>query len=120
MSKRRNVSNENLDEIVRECLKKRNCGKTLLLFKNHIDPMRRNSSLSSNVFVKFEEFLRHKSQKSQIEDDLGFEINFASFQNEPKVILKHHSPFKNKKWPKTLSSIAFRSPHLLPISYCTH
>ena len=85
MSKRRYESNENLDEIVVECLKKRNCKKTLLLFQNHIDPMRRNSSLSSNLSVKFKEFLRHKSQKSRIEDDLGFEINFASFQNEPKV-----------------------------------
>ena len=85
MSKRRYESNANLDQLVVEYLKKRNCKKSLLLFQNHIDPMRRNSSLSNNLFAKFEEFLRHKSQESQIEDDLGFEINFASFQNEPKV-----------------------------------
>ena len=85
MSKRRYESNANLDQLVVEYLKKRNCKKSLLLFQIHIDPMRRNSSLSNNLFAKFEEFLRHKSQESQIEDDLGFEINFASFQNEPKV-----------------------------------
>ena len=43
MSKRRYESKENLDEIVVECLKKRNCEKTLQLFKNHIDPMGRKS-----------------------------------------------------------------------------
>ena len=88
MSKRRYESTDyNMDVVIIEYLKRRKCEKTLVMFQNQIDSAKVNSSridvLSGDLFQKFEEFL--KSKKNKTEEDLGFEINFASFQNEPKV-----------------------------------
>ena len=64
--------------------------KKSLLFQNQLDPKSigiatKSSNLSCNLYTKFREFLIQKSRKNQIDDDIGFEINFASFQKEPKV-----------------------------------
>ena len=90
MSKRRYDSTKyNLDGVIIEYLKRRKCEKTLVMFQNQSDSAIVNSSridvLSGDFFQKFEEFLKNKFTKNETEEDLGFEINFASFQNEPKV-----------------------------------
>ena len=87
MSKRRyKCSDDSLSEFVTEYLKKAKYEKSLKLFQSQTDsiiPKPRNSS--SNLFLKFREFLLKKTIKTEIDDDLGFEINFGAFQNEPKV-----------------------------------
>ena len=100
MSKRRYDSTEyNLDVVIIEYLKRRKCEKTLVMFQNQIDSAIVNSCridvLSGDLFLKFEEFLKHKSKKNETEEDLGFEINFASFQNEPKVSQDNFSRILN-------------------------
>ena len=91
MSKRRYESTEHneLDVLIVEYLKRRKCEKTLVLFQNQKHSMRSNSRrktvISGDLLPKFEKFLMNKFKKNKIEDDLGFEINFASFQSEPKV-----------------------------------
>ena len=87
MSKRRyKCSDDGLSEFVTEYLKKAKYEKSRKLFQNQIDsiiPKTINST--SNLFLKFREFLLKKTIKTEIDDDLGFEINFGAFQNEPKV-----------------------------------
>ena len=87
MSKRRyKCSDDGLSEFVSEYLKKAKYEKSQKLFQNQTDsiiPKPRDSS--SNLFLKFQKFLKNERKKLPIDDDLGFEINFGAFQNEPKV-----------------------------------
>ena len=87
MPKRRyKCSDDGLCEFVTEYLKKAKYEKSRKLFQNQTDsiiPKPINST--SNLFLKFREFLLKKPIKTEINDDLGFEINFGAFQNEPKV-----------------------------------
>ena len=87
MSKRRyECSDDDLSEFVNEYLKKSKYEKSQKLFQSQTDSIiSKPSSSSSNLFSKFREFLMKKPKKSQIDDDLGFEINFDAFQSEPKV-----------------------------------
>ena len=87
MSKRRyECSNDDLSQFVTEYLKKAKCEKSQKLFQSQTESViPKPSSLSSNLFLKFREFIMRKPKKSQIDDDLGFEINFDAFQSEPKV-----------------------------------
>ena len=87
MPKRRyKCSDDGLSEFVTEYLKKAKYEKSRKLFQNQtgsIIPTQRNST--SNLFLKFREFLLKKTVKIEIYDDLGFEINFGAFQSELKV-----------------------------------
>ena len=88
MSKRRyECSDDDLSEFVTEYLKKAKFEKSQKLFQSQTDSINPKPSSSSRKvsFSKFREFLMKKSKKSQIDDDLGFEINFGAFQSEPKV-----------------------------------
>ena len=87
MSKRRyECSDDDLSEFVTEYLKKAKYEKSQKLFQSQTDSIiPKSSSLSSNLFSKFRRFLRKRPDKVQVEDDLGFEINFGAFQSEPKV-----------------------------------
>lgn len=87
MSKRRYKCSDNgLSEFVTEYLKKAKYEKIKKLFQNQTDSIApKPTSLSKNLFLKFQKFLKNERKKLPIDDDLGFEINFGAFQNEPKV-----------------------------------
>lgn len=82
MSKRKVDSS--LDDIVIGYLKKFKCEKTSKLFETE----RSGENDHSKSLKKFMIFLQQKEIKKeyQVEDDLGFEINFGAFQPETKVI----------------------------------
>ena len=86
MSKRRyKCSDDGLSEFVSEYLKKAKYEKSQKLFQSQTDSIAPPTSLSKNLFLKFQKFLKNERKKLPIDDDLGFEINFGAFQNEPKV-----------------------------------
>ena len=70
-----------LDDIVAECLKKGKCEKTAKMFGTN----RENDA--SNVMEEFIKYLKQKDteKENQVEDELGFEINFGAFQPTAKV-----------------------------------
>ena len=86
MSKRRyQPSDGELSEFVTEYLKKSKFEKSRKLFQKQTDSIAPPTSLSKNLFLKFQKFLKNERKKLPIDEDLGFEINFGAFQNEPKV-----------------------------------
>ena len=75
-----------MSEFVTEYLKKRKYEKSQKLFQSQKDSLiSKPRNLSSNVLLKFREFVLKKTIKTEIDDDLGFEINFGAFQSELKV-----------------------------------
>ena len=71
----------NLDDIVAECLKKRKCEKSSKMFGGKC------KTGHSKVMEEFIKYLKQKDMEkaNQVEDDLGFEINFGAFQPTTKV-----------------------------------
>ena len=72
-----------LDNIVMEHLKKAKCEKTSKMFGKECSDGNDHSKLLEN-FIKF---MKQKGteKENRVEDDLGFEINFESFQPIKKV-----------------------------------
>ena len=86
MSHHENIS---LDEIVAECLRKRNCTKALKLFVENI-PTKNNGSAKVSAVGKLEDFIIYLKnleveREGKKEYDLGFEINFGAYQPNVKV-----------------------------------
>ena len=71
----------NLDDIVAECFKKGKYEKTAKMFGTN----RENDP--SKVMEEFIEYLKQKEmeKENQVEDDLGFQINFGAFKPTTKV-----------------------------------
>ena len=71
-----------LDDFIIEHLKKAKTKKTLKLFEGE----KTGSKENKNVYEKFMNYLKKKeAEKVNEKDDLGFEINFGSYQSEAKV-----------------------------------
>ena len=72
-----------LDHIVKEYLKQVKCEKSSKMFGSESS----GDSDHSKSLKKFMKFLKANEMKKEnnVEDDLGFEINFGAFQPEPKV-----------------------------------
>ena len=86
MSKRRyKCSDVDLSEFVTEYLKAAKYEKCQKLFQCQINSLSKPKKSSNHLFSKFRRFLRKRNEKIQIDDDLGFEINFGTFQSGSKV-----------------------------------
>ena len=70
-----------LDDIVMEYLKKVKCERPSKMFETECS----GGSDHSKLLNKFIKNLKPSEKANQVEDDLGFEINFGAFQPEPKV-----------------------------------
>ena len=80
--------NCSLDDIVTEYLKKAKCEKASKIFGTEHSIESDQNEISKSM-RKFEKFLKEKTKKeNNVEDDLGFEINFGAFQPEKKLLLR--------------------------------
>ena len=81
--------NCSLDDIVTEYLKKAKCEKASKIFGTEHSIESDQNTISKSM-RKFEKFLKEKTKKeNNVEDDLGFEINFGAFQPEKKLLLRN-------------------------------
>ena len=72
-----------LDEIIAEYLQKNKCGKTLKLFQEKAG--QKQGDQAELWLEKWFEFLKqNESKKEDMDEDLGFEINFGAFQPDQK------------------------------------
>ena len=79
MGKRK--SDCSINDLIVQYLKKRKCARTLKLFENTNE-----NSKNENICENFLNYLEKKeSEKVNVEDELGFEINFRAYQPEVKV-----------------------------------
>ena len=79
-----------LDSMVVEWMQLTKCEKSLKLFQAKVEKSEvKTERNQSFVLDKFEKFVREQEneRKTNDVDDLGFEINFGTFQKEPKVRL---------------------------------
>ena len=84
-----------LDDIVAEYLKKAKYERNSKMFGTGHSIESDQSKISKSM-RKFQKFLKEKTKKeNNVEDDLGFEINFGAFQPEKKL------PLRNSLFQKT-------------------
>ena len=86
MSHRENIS---LDEIIAECLRKRECTKALKLLEENI-ATKNNGPAKVSAVGNVEDFIIYLKnleveREFKKEYDLGFEINFGAYQPNVKV-----------------------------------
>ena len=81
--------NFELESIVIEWMQLTKCEKSLKLFQevvNETDEVKIEQNKKSRVLEEFKKYLRdEENEKSQDDDDLGFEINFDAFRKESNV-----------------------------------
>ena len=89
---RRNMAkrkiNCSLDDVVKEYLKKVKCDKTSKMFGTEHSIESDQNKISTSM-REFQKFLKKKTKENDVEDDLGFEINFGAFQPEKKLLLRN-------------------------------
>ena len=83
-------ANFELDSIVIEWMQLTKCEKSLKLFQaevvNETDEVKIEQNKKSRVLEEFKKYLRdEENEKSQDDEDLGFEINFDAFRKESNV-----------------------------------
>ena len=82
-------TNFELDSLAIEWMQLTKCKKSLKLFQAEVEnetvEIEQNKKL--RVLGEFKKYLRDQENKKNHDDDLGFEINFGTFQKEPKVRL---------------------------------
>ena len=79
-----------LDSMVVEWMQLTKCEKSLKLFQAKVEKSEvKTERNQSFVLDQFQKFVREQEneRKTNDVDDLGFEINFGTFQKEPKVRL---------------------------------
>ena len=87
-----------LDSMVVEWMQLTKCKKSLKLFQAKVEKSEvKTERNQSFVLDKFEKFVREQEneRKTNDVDDLGFEINFGTFQKEPKVRLTSNPHIPN-------------------------
>ena len=97
-----------LDDIIAKYLKKVKCKKTSKIFGTEFSSESDRNEIFKSM-GRFMKFLKENKIKkvNNVEDDLGFEINFGAFQPEKKLLLKNsffektnHAPKKEMKQRK--------------------
>ena len=85
MAKRKIPVDCSLNDIIGEHLKNTKCEKSLKLFEDKV-----GQTNKANMMEKFLNYLKEKeAEKENIKDeDLGFEINFGTYQPDKKVSIK--------------------------------
>ena len=83
-------ANVELDSIVIEWMQLIKCEKSLKVFQSEVvnekDEVKTEQNKNSRVLEEFKKYLRDQdNDKSQDDDDLGFEINFGGFRKESNV-----------------------------------
>ena len=85
MAKRKIPIEWSLNDIIGEYLKEVKCEKSLKLFEEKVGQRKK-----AKIMEKFLNYLKEKeAEKENIKDeDLGFEINFGTYQPDKKVSIK--------------------------------
>ena len=89
MAKRKADFTGSLDGFVTDYFKKTKCERTSKLFQDKNGA----SNESENVYERFIKYLKRK-QTENVNDDLGFEINFGAYK--PKVKVSWTSLYSNR------------------------